>query len=418
MFTPDKSTLLDCMFEQETAEYLSQFPLNQEMTITSSASGTTEYTRDGHVIYPVDVRLSSVTDLLHFRSFCTKNEHPKLHHYEKLFDSVTSTILTIEGTYTYREAINKILPFINKAGSNFYGAILRNGSAIINPFSVAAVLPHLNAVHQDRFNIILYFYKDRKELDKYYETDESDPDLVTTMIENMLKPIGTPVSYISKISAVDTLKEGKYRITQSTKIHIDDNFSTSSAIKSENYIIAHQAVTRGVLAPFYGATLLSKEPTSNSSGAHITPMLCANVSAPSTNGGKLTPTKSSPIPFGSVCTGSQPGSTLKGLTSLTQCNMLSPYHRNTIVAGALAYVDASINKCLEIYKKVGYITDYTPIITPIVVDELFPPEAIIAYFENYLADYITSNDLPLEYFNEIEQYITKNNITNPNQRSE
>lgn len=98
--------------------------------------------------------------------------------------------------------------------------------------------------------------------------------------------------------------------------------------------------------------------------------------------------------------------------------MLSPYNRNTIVAGALAYVDASINKCLEIYKKVGYITDYTPIITPTGVDEPFPLIAIIAYFENELADYITSNDLPLEYFNEIENYITTNNITNPNQRQE
>ena len=418
MFTPNKITLLDKMFTTETAKYLSQFPLDKEITITSSAAGS-EYNKGGHVIYPVDVKLRSIVDLLHYKSFCTKDEHPKLHHYEKLFNSVTSTILTIEGTYSYKDAINKIIPFINKAGSNFYGAILRKDSVIINPFSVAAIITHLNANHQDKFNIILYFYKDRKELDKFYETNESDSDSVNTMIENMLKPIGTPVSYSSKITAVETLPEGKFRIEQSMRVHIDDNFSANSVIKSENYIVAHQAVTRGVLAPFYGATILSKEPTSGASGAHITPMLCANVSQPSTSeGDKLTPTKNSPISFGSVCTGSQPNSTLKGLTALTQCNMLSPYHRHTIVAGALAYVDASINKCLEIYKKVGYITDFTPIITPTVVEETFPPEAIKAYFENELADYITSNDLPLEYFNEIEQYITTNNITNPNQRSE
>ena len=417
MFIPNKTTLLDNMFKTEIADYLSQFPLNQEITVTSTAAGS-EYTKGGHVIYPVDVTLQSIVDLLHYKSFCTKNEHPKLHHYEKLFNSVTSTILTIEGTYTYREAINKILPFINKAGANFYGAILRKDNIIINPFSVAAVIPHLNSKHQDKFNIILYFYKDRSSLDKYYETTESDPELVTTMIENMLKPIGTPVTYSTKITSLETLTEGQFRIEQSMKVHIDNNFSATSAIKSENYIVAHQAVTRGVLAPFYGATLLSKEPTSGASGAHITPMLCANVSTPATENNTLRSTKSSPIPFGSVCTGSQPNSTLKGLTALTQCNMLSPYNRNTIVAGALAYVDASINKCLEIYKKVGYIEDYTPITTPTVVDTPFPPEAIQAYFENELADYITSNDLPLEYFNEIEQYITSNNITNPNQRSE
>lgn len=417
MFIPKKTTILDNMFNAETADYLSQFPLNQEIVITSTAAGS-EYTKGGHVIYPVDVKLQSIVDLLHYKSFCTKNEHPKLHHYEKLFNSVTSTILTIEGTYTYREAINKIIPFINKAGANFYGAILRKDSIIINPFSVAAIIPHLNSNHQDKFNIILYFYKDRASLDKNYETNESDPDLVNTMIENILKPIGTPVTYSTKITSVETLTEGQFRIEQSMRVHIDDNFSANSAIKSENYIVAHQAVTRGVLAPFYGATILSKEPTSGASGAHITPMLCANVGAPQTKNGTLTPTKSSPISFGSVCTGSQPNSTLKGLTALTQCNMLSPYNRNTIVAGALAYVDASINKCLEIYKKVGYITDYTPIITPTVVETPFPQLAIIAYFENELADYITSNDLPLEYFNEIEQYITSNNITNPNQRSE
>ena len=417
MFIPKKTTILDNMFNAETADYLSQFPLNQEIVITSTAAGS-EYTKGGHVIYPVDVKLQSIVDLLHYKSFCTKNEHPKLHHYEKLFNSVTSTILTIEGTYTYKEAINKILPFINKAGANFYGAILRKDSIIINPFSVAAIIPHLNSNHQDKFNIILYFYKDRASLDKTYETNESDPELVNTMIENILKPIGTPVTYSTKITSVETLTEGQFRIEQSMRVHIDDNFSANSVIKSENYIVAHQAVTRGVLAPFYGATILSKEPTSGASGAHITPMLCANVAAPQTDNGTLRSTKSSPISFGSVCTGSQPNSTLKGLTALTQCNMLSPYNRNTIVAGALAYVDASINKCLEIYKKVGYITDYTPIITPTVVETPFPQLAIIAYFENELADYITSNDLPLEYFNEIEQYITSNNITNPNQRSE
>ena len=417
MFIPKKTTILDNMFNAETADYLSQFPLNQEIVTTSTAAGS-EYTKGGHVIYPVDVKLQSVVDLLHFKSFCTKNEHPKLHHYDKLFNSVTSTILTIEGTYTYKEALNKILPFINKAGANFYGAILRKDSIIINPFSVAAIIPHLNSNHQDKFNIILYFYKDRASLDKNYETNESDPEIVNTMIENILKPIGTPVTYSTKITSVETLTEGQFRIEQSMRVHIDDNFSANSAIKSENYIVAHQAVTRGVLAPFYGATILSKEPTSGASGAHITPMLCANVAAPQTDNGTLRPPKSSPISFGSVCTGSQPNSTLKGLTALTQCNMLSPYNRNTIVAGALAYVDASINKCLEIYNKVGYITDYTPIITPTVVETPFPPEAIQAYFENELADYITSNDLPLEYFNEIEQYITSNNITNPNQRSE
>lgn len=417
MFIPNKTTILDSMFKQETAEYLSQFPLNKEIEITSSTNGN-NYTDNGHVIYPIDVKLRSVVDLLHFNSFCTKNEYPKLHNYEKLFNSVTSTILTIEGTYTYSEAIAKIVPFINKAGSNFYGAILRKDNIIINPFSVAAILSHLNANHSHKYNVILYFYPNRRELDKYYETAESDPDLVNAMLDNMLKPIGTPVTYRSKIISINHLSEGRYSIVQAIKAHIDDNFSANSAIQSENYIVAHQAVTRGVLAPFYGASVLSKEPTSSSLGAHITPMLCANISAPLASRGKLVPTKSSPISFGSVCTGSQPGSTLKGLTSLTQCNMLSPYHRNTIVAGALAYVDASINKCLEIYKKVGYITDYTPIITPTVVEEPFPPEAVIAYFENYLADYITSNDLPLEYFNEIEQHITANNITNPNQRQE
>ena len=76
MFTPNKTTILDNMFKQETAEYLSQFPIDKEITITSSAAGS-EYTEGGHVIYPIDVKLKSVVDLLHFKSFCTKNDHPK-----------------------------------------------------------------------------------------------------------------------------------------------------------------------------------------------------------------------------------------------------------------------------------------------------------------------------------------------------
>ena len=120
MFTPNKTTILDNMFKQETAEYLSQFPIDKEITITSSAAGS-EYTEGGHVIYPIDVKLKSVVDLLHFKSFCTKNDHPKLHHYEKLFNSVTSTILTMDGTF---DAIfcNDTLLFENK--QNFEKALL------------------------------------------------------------------------------------------------------------------------------------------------------------------------------------------------------------------------------------------------------------------------------------------------------
>ena len=61
MFIQNKTTILDNMFKQETTEYLSQFPLNEEISITSSANGNS-YTDNGHVIYPIDVKLKSVGD--------------------------------------------------------------------------------------------------------------------------------------------------------------------------------------------------------------------------------------------------------------------------------------------------------------------------------------------------------------------
>lgn len=363
----DGLTILEQMFKSEIKDFTDTFKSN-----SSNLSIVQEDTSiKGDVIYPIDLRLQSVVDLLANTSYCQSATPIVTNNYQALFDNVTKKILTIEGEYTFKAALEKVLPFIEKAGPNFYGVLFRNGNTIINPFNIAAVLSHITSYGESspKFKIMLYFYPNRNELDSTYNTHEANIEMINTNIDNVLKSRASKVEITTNILEAEADDQGRIRVLTGSKVKTVSRQSYNA--NKENYIVAHQGITRGVIAPYYGYSALAKEKTGPASGFHLSPFLCANISYSAPRNMKDT------INYTSVCTGSQPRNTLKGLTALTQCNMLSPYNRSIILNGALKFADICIQKSLEIYYKaklIPYIPTYTE-----VIEEL--PEELINIYE-------------------------------------
>lgn len=341
-----RKTILDAMFEQEIKEFADTFKANSDMSHTVQDDTNMK----GDVIYPIDLQLQSVVNLLSNTSYCQTTFPIVTHNYEPLFNAVTGKILTIEGEHTFVEALKAVLPFIEKAGPNFYGALFRNGNTIINPFNIAAVISHINsyAEKSPKFKIMLYFYPNRAELDLTYNSEKAEREMMTTNIDNLLKSRASKVDITSRIIDVEISETGNITVLTGTKSKTVSRSSYNA--NKENYIVAHQGITRGVIAPYYGYSALTKEKTGSATGFHLSPFLCANISYSAPRA------VTDRINYTSVCTGSQPRNTLKGLTALTQCNMLSPYNRSIILDGALVFADISINKALDIYYKAGLIS--------------------------------------------------------------
>ncbi len=363
----DGLTILEQMFKSEIKDFTDTFKSN-----SSNLSIVQEDTSiKGDVIYPIDLRLQSVVDLLANTSYCQSATPIITNDYKALFDNVTKKILTIEGEYTFKAALERVLPFIEKAGPNFYGVLFRNGNTIINPFNIAAVLSHITSYGESspKFKIMLYFYPNRNELDNTYNTHGANIEMINTNIDNVLKSRASKVEITANILEAEADDQGRIRVLTGSKVKTISRQSYNA--NKENYIVAHQGITRGVIAPYYGYSALAKEKTGAASGFHLSPFLCANISYSAPKNMKDT------INYTSVCTGSQPRNTLKGLTALTQCNMLSPYNRSIILNGALKFADICIQKSLEIYYKaklIPYIPTYTE-----VIEEL--PEELINIYE-------------------------------------
>lgn len=375
-------TILEQMFKNEIEDFTKTFKANP----TSLNIVQEDTSIKGDVIYPIDLRLQSVVDLLSNKSYCQSATPIVTNDYKALFDNVTKKILTIEGEYTFKDALEKVLPFIEKAGPNFYGVLFRNGNTIINPFNIAAVLSHITSYGENspRFKIMLYFYPNRNELDNTYSTHEANIEMINTNIDNVLKSRASKVEITTNTLEAEADDQGTIRILTGSKVKTVSRQSYNAS--KENYIVAHQGITRGVIAPYYGYSALAKDKTGPASGFHLSPFLCANISYSAPSDLKDN------IIYTSVCTGSQPRNTLKGLTALTQCNMLSPYNRSIILNGALKFADICIKKSLEIYfkaKLISYIPTYKEVIEELPEDliNIYEKDGLIGvqeYYENSL----------------------------------
>lgn len=360
---PNKKSILDSIFEEEFKKFT-------EQTVATETEDDTLYdtifSNYGAVISPINRQTNTFNDLVLAKGNIAGKNTSILHEAKLLFNEVTDKMLTLDGTYTIKEALPIVEKFISKAGRNFYGVLLRSAtkkSIIINPYHpLAAVNILTNSTYKNtKFKIILYFYPNRSKLDKIFETSRTTKETVKTSIDKILrmtKPFKQGHQVFKELSKEIDKSAQTVCITRSIKTNVSEDPNMNSSF----YIISHQLLTRGMIAPYYGSSILAINPSSGGLCAHISPFYAANVSRGS-------PTNYNTAEYNGICTGNQPKNTFKGLSSLNHANLSSPLNRHTIRSGALLYTDMCIDITRELYKKANYISDYTPIASDLSVNK-------------------------------------------------
>ena len=346
MFFPGHKSLIDRIHDKEMDEFQKTYVQNNTTQIIDNPF------IDGNVLYKIPVRRSSIQELLKHNRFPVEDGHtPTYHNDQPLFDAVTKRILDVKLGKSFKECMAFIAKLRAKAGNNLYGVILRsatNKNVIINPLHPLSAIAMLdNPEYKDNmvFNVLAYFYPSREYFDRSFNTDKADRNKIKANIDALLISYTNKLNTEIKIERIvpDKYRNGHYDIEYRTKKHPDEEST------NDYYISTHQLITKGILAPYYGASLI-KMGDNETSGAPLTPCSSANISG----NGYRDFTK---LVFTSVCTGSMNNRTLEGLRSLTHSNLSSPYNLANFLDGSLAYIDACINKAFELYIKTGIVKD-------------------------------------------------------------
>ena len=351
----DKTTMLQRIKEFEQQNFADSL----RGTIDIANHGF-ETVHKGNVVVPVDIEQQAVNNLMYHQGIITDNEAAKVFSTEELFGSVTSKLLTLDGEFSYAEALQQIEKFISRAKNNFYGAVLKGPNSLINPFHplVASMALSTGVPTNALFKVIMYFYDNRTNLDKKFSTKTALPTLVNSNIDNLLR-VSTSKTKANVLTVLDVVtREDRAEI----RAYIPANVNDSVDFATTHTIVAHQFLTKGIMAPYYGTSLIKTPVGEYSKGIHISPMRSVNISntKPTTQG-----VVRERVPmYNSVCTGSHNSGILENLRVLSHANLSSPYNRITVFEGALAYVDACIDKSRALYKAAGLLPSYTPISYP------------------------------------------------------
>jgi len=397
--TTPKQNILGQLYLNEVEAF--QKKCMQSMTATSS--DPTKYFIDPSTLgtlVPVDPKMSSFAEL-------TNNRRQfKPLNYGYIFQNVIKKILTLNGTFSFEEAIVEINKFKEKAGLHFYGAVLRKGDKLINPYHILTPISYMKnkEVFNDKYTVLLFFYSNINSLFsdgfKRPDADKGDKEYCETLLNNIIKcsnhqdveikapnnlegfytnkSIATPSDRATTRSYARNSFEGlSYHVLQADEITEKEflklNYVHQTNIgssKSDTYLLsAHQIMVNGVFAPEYGVSLLKKSRNSLY-GTFLTPSASCNIQSDSLQ-------KS--LTFASVCTGRESQSTLKGISSLHCCNYASAYNSSSHSDLSVIFAKESIEKCTTIYDKIG--------ILPKTLKDTPTPEELerIANF----ADYIT-----------------------------
>ena len=327
-------------------------------------------------LIPVSQKMQSYVDLLKLR----KVPHT-VDSYKYLFENVTNKILTLSGSYTFKEALVQIEKFRTKAGAHFYGALLRSTSKkdrIINPFHILTPLTYAKRPdtypETEKFTVLLYFYANRGKVERSYNVRDNTPS-DTEYVDKLLNLILMCANHKEEVHSPNII-EGFHSLNRTAVYnyrnrHIQSSggehtfesltFSTLSAntiteaeYKKLNYklanqsvgtatllLSAHQVMVNGIFAPDYGVSLLKKT-SSTLSGTFLTPSVSCNIQSAS-NYRNLT--------WASVCTGRESQRTLQGISSLHCANYASAYNSSAISNNSLLLADLSIEKSVTLYQK-------------------------------------------------------------------
>ena len=360
-------------------------------------------------LIPVASNMKSYTDLLSHRKAPTTRST-----YQDLFLNVTKKILTLSGSYSFKQALLEIEKFRSKAGPHFYGAMLRSTKSkdkIINPYHLLTPLTYAKnpEIFQEteKFTILLYFYSNRKkislELNESLDTTQDiayvdkllnlilmcsnhketvkTPNIIEGFFSRDINTIDTSNSLhspivLSRLSfkafsfttlAADVISEEKFK-------GLDFTSSSTNLGNASLFLAAHQVMVNGIFAPDYSISLLKKG-SSTLHGTFLTPTVSCNIQSSST---------SSNLTWASVCTGRESQQTLKGISSLHCSNYASAYNSQSCSERSLVLADVSIQKTVTLYQKLKLL--------PIELTSTPAPEELVALntdFMTYL-DYMTT----------------------------
>lgn len=359
MIHPQRFSFMDAVVETELLEFAKSISPEQ-----LQSNGEDEFF-GGNLVFKAAPGRKSFTNLL-FRSRVithrdklVNNEYPRQRGYKDLMNNVTRSLITISESATLREAMNLVNKIYKNLGNKLYGALLIKGTTIINPLHplvATAILNQPDYLEKTKYRVVVYLYNDRQEMDSIYNTSFADQSIIDENLNDLLQCYLSTSSSITKVTGHEIRDDGN--ITISYKVKKDEGEEDGK----DHFLIANQILTEGIFCPYYGTTLVVKT-TRDVSGCAMSPMLSCNIRHDeSYNGGRLFDSKrlindkeTPSTRLDSVCTGSLDNRTIKGLRTLTHSNASSPYNRNIISDGSLAYVDSCIKKSIDIYELTGII---------------------------------------------------------------
>ena len=348
---------------------------------------------NGNIVVKVPLNRKAITDLLagarsihkdlgDYDSYIknTFSQYPSCDHntekhsrlsYLNLFKDTTNRIIKIDTLMSFEDALNMAIKFRNKLGSKFYGCLLKvNGmdNTLINPFHILTALSSVSEygvgkhgvmdVSKHKFYPIIYILENEEQLDICYHSLFADMEKIETNINCLMHVFGSKTQTKTKITGTNIenldpekivkIKNGSMNIEIKYKQTIDSNYEQNEDDSGNNHVIAHQLMADGVVAPFYGASLVKiNRELSDSKGTRLTPMPTVNIAGAMSNFNNVV--------FDNVCTGSSyRNTTLDGLRTQTHVYYGSPYGSSkNFMPGSLVYVRRMIERSLEIYRKVG-----------------------------------------------------------------
>lgn len=357
----NQTTLLQRIKDTEFAEFIKTYSGAIEINIDTSTDDR-KFVK-GNVILNVDPNSVEVNSLLHYQGFINNKQSTNMGNSRELFENVSNKILSTDDALPLEDALEFINTYVSVAKSNFYGAILKSadGSVTFNPFhplTAPLLIANLDTYSKHKYKCILYFYNDRRAMDSIFNTVAADRPITEMIVNSFIKTV-----------VAQTIRTAVLESVVVTPIPIDDcctlsarakrNLFTESTVGTSSLFVAHQMLTRGVMVPYYGISYLDFTLNQTCRGAHISPMRSVNISASSGN----TATIANRLVFNSVCCGSKNNTTIEGIRTLQHANLNSPYNTQTLVDGALHYVDVCITKTLQMYRLAGLIKSNTQDLT-------------------------------------------------------
>lgn len=386
MFIPGiNQTLLQAIKNKEFEDFAETFQ-GQSSTVTLHTNDHKDKIVNGNVIYTVNPATVEINNILFNQGILEESGDSHTFDSSTLFNRVSKQILTIEEPQSLTAALNTINVFVEKAGNNFYGAILKSvdDTTLMNPFhplTAPLLLANFEEYNQHKYKAILYFYDDRTAADTENRTDLADTALVEQAVDQLIRTVTSVTDIIEEVTDVEVAKHmlnDTISINSKRKRNIHTMTANHTVAGASNILVAHQMLTKGVMVPYYGTSYLEFKLNESCRGAHISPFRSVNISSGSAS-------RTTRLQFNSVCTGTLNNRTIRGLRTLMHANLSSPYTTYTILAGALAYADLCISKSRTMYHAAGILTTCAvpEVVKPIsLVDKFTTPEFVTLFQTN------------------------------------